>query len=240
MTATRKTTTAFATVVALLVVAIAYLVTRQPVDATHQPANKAVASGEELVDVESGTATPILSATMRTSKPTDLIMSVSLECAILTKLLTQGSATAGASQDAVADASILVWIEDEKGAIVPISSISAPPQDPENQGSEDDKVTFCHRAEGRRVKDAEDAQDGIDRYQTFLDTKTANSFTWVLQNAGSGIHVYTVKATLDEDAPCSGEPGTGALDPEETCGDALIGNRMLVIQPEKFANDASV
>lgn len=234
LTIPRRALSIFATM-ALLIGLVAAFWPRDPVAATHQPANKAIAAGEEITDVPSGNGTEILSATLRTSKPTDLIMSVSLECAILTKLLTAGSTSPNASQDAVTSASIDVWIEDEAGAIVPISSISAPPQDPENQGSADDKVTFCHREEGRRVSDAEDPKDGIDRTQTYLDTKTANSFTWLLQNAGSGVHTYKVKATLTESGPCTKDLGTA-----QTCSDALIGNRILVIQPEKFANDASV
>lgn len=100
----------------------------QEVTATHQPANKAVASGKALQEVAAGVATPIMSATLRTSKPTDLIMSVTLECAILTKLHNVGSDEPDATSAETASAQIDIWIQDEAGRRVPISSISSPPQ----------------------------------------------------------------------------------------------------------------
>lgn len=220
---------------ALLTVVVGYAVIRQPAPATHQPADKVVAAGEELVDIPAGTAVTILTATLRTAKPTDLIMSVTLECAILTKLFTAGSTSPNATSSATAFAKIDVWIQ-EGTTIVPISAVSAPPQDPENAGGEDDKVTFCSRDEGRQVTDAEDPRDGVDKQQTYQNTKAANAFNWVLLNAGSGIHTYQVKATLVESTPCT----SSGLATEETCSDALIGNRTFVIQPVKLANDASI
>lgn len=239
MTATRKTTTAFATVVALLVVAVAYLVARQPVDATHTPADKAYAAGDALTPIPAGTGTTILSATMRTSKPTDLMFHVTLECAILTKLLTQTATTDLPNANAASTvASIRVWIEQTVGTttrMVPISSSSEPPQ---NGSSDDegDKVTFCHREEGRQVTDAEDEGGQIDTMQTYQDTKTANAFNWVLLNAGSGVYTYNVKADLVEEGGDSCTKDFVA----ETCSNAFIGNRTLLIVPTKMANNISV
>jgi len=204
------------------------------------PANKAAASASKLTVTSAGEDNTILSTTMKTSKPTDLIMTVSLECAILTKLLTKGPGEAPAtggprSSEAVTEASVRVWIE-QGDNIVPLNSVSEPPQDPTAPGDDTDKVTFCQREEGRRVTDAEDNMDGVDTQQTYQETKTANSFTWILQNAGSGTFTYTVHAEIFETTgTCTKDLAT-----EQTCSDALIGNRILVIEPTKMANNAVI
>lgn len=227
--------------VGLLVLAVlftAYTAQSAVAQSSAQPANKATAVADKLAVVSPGANQEILSTTMKTSKPTDLIMTVSLECAILTKLLTTGSGTGGATSEATTNASVRVWIEQTGRGIVPLISSSAPPQDGStpNAGDETDKVTFCQREEGRRVTDAENAQDGVDTTQTYQDTKTANSFTWVLLNAGSGTFGYTVHADIvEQGATCTKDLAT-----PETCSSALIGNRILVIEPTKMANNANV
>jgi hypothetical protein len=202
------------------------------------PANKATAVASKVTVTSAGEDNTILAATMKTSKPTDLIMTVSLECAILTKLLTQGSPTAGATSQATTNASVRVWIEQSGRGIVPLNATSEPPQDGStpNSGDDSDKVTFCQREEGRRVTDAEDPQDGVDTQQTYQETKTANSFTWILLNAGSGTYEYTVHAEIVE----AGGTCTPDTTNEQTCSDAWIGNRILVIEPTKMANNATV
>lgn len=207
-------------------------------NATHSPANKVVASGEELTEIPSGEAVTIMSATLKTSNPTDLIMSVTLECSILTKLFTDKATTKGGFSESAVNAQIDVWIE-ENGKVVPISSVSSNPQRP---GADlgtvvKDSVTFCQRDEGRRITDTEDEQDFTDKQQTYQETKTANAFNWVLLNAGSGIHKFEVKATLTETGAST---CTKNLTTEQTCSDALIGNRTFVIEPTKLANDAVI
>lgn len=142
----------------------------QEVTATHAPADKVVASGEELTPITEGTAVTIMSATLRTSKPTDLIMSVTLECAILTKLYNAAAGVNGGSSSASVGAQIDVWIE-ENGKIVPISSVSEQSQGPSAGGGEDDKVTFCQREEGRHITDTEDGKDGTDEQLSYHDAK---------------------------------------------------------------------
>jgi hypothetical protein len=224
------------------------------------PANKAVAAGDTVVVFGPQAETTLLTATMRTSKPTDLILQTSLECSILTKLQT--GPIAGGENDnppkkstAHAEARILGWLEiddddqnneaieigaDER--VVPIGSTSQPPQN----GSQDDefaKVTFCDRTYERTVEDGEDPLDGIDRETDYIDTKTANAFNWVLLNAGSGIHHVRLVADL-----VSGPSGptstctrnTNATSAGSACTQAYVGNRTLVIEPTKMANDAVV
>src|SRR3954452_14906958 len=140
------------------------------------PANKAVASGAKMTPITpASTGTPILSATLRTSKPEDLILQVSLECSILTSVTVGGG---GKSTDTQSSrAAMRVWVEID-GKIVPITDTSSPPQGPTQSGNGDDtdKVTFCDRLHQRSVTDMESPVDGTDQSKDFLNTKDANAF----------------------------------------------------------------
>lgn len=193
---------------------------------THQPANKAVASGSKVVEFAPGTNVTLMSASMKTSGPTDLLVEVNLECSILTELTTGGEN----SLTSTAKGDIRVWVEFD-GKIIPINSIGKGAS-AEQVGDDTDKVTFCNRTYSRTVADTEDQgeddPDGTDEEHDYIDTKSANSFSWVRLNGGSGLHRIVVKADLSI----------------ETAGDAIakayVGNRTLIVQTEKMANDASV
>jgi hypothetical protein len=202
------------------------LASSQTVFATHTPADKVVAAGDKMVVMGPGTDIQILTATLRTSKPTDLILSVAMECSILT-MLTTGPSAAGGSDSATAEGQIRAWVEID-GAIVPINSISNPPQPPPPPGDDSDKVTFCSRTYSRTVTDTENPLDGQDTERDFINTKDANSFNWLRLNMGAGIHRIVVKATLTE-----------AVMGDATA-EAVIGNRSLIAEPEKLANDATI
>jgi hypothetical protein len=122
---------------------------------------------------------------------------------------------------------VRAWVEID-GKIVPINSVSNPPQPPPAAGDDTDKVTFCNRTYSRTVTDAEDPLDGQDIEDDFIDTKNANSFNWLRLNMGSGTHTIVVKATLTE-----------ATNGDATA-EAVIGNRSLIVEPEKLANDATI
>ena len=193
-----------------------------------QPANKAVAAGSHHVVLPASSAQPILSATFRTSKPEDLLLTVSLECTILQSLTTDSSNPSGTDK-----AHLSIWIQDENGKVVPITDTSAPPQDPSASGNgtiADDSVTFCDRAYSRTVTDGENPPDGIDTISDYINTKSSHAFTWVRLNAGSGVHTYTVYADLTASAAGSAS----------NTSDAEIGNRTLVIEPTKLATNAVI
>jgi hypothetical protein len=57
---------------------------------------------------------------------------------------------------------------------------------------------------------------------------SANAFNWIWLNAGSGQHTIVVKADL-----VVTEIGTAAAQ-------AAVGNRTLVVEPEKLANDIAI
>lgn len=235
-----------------LVVAVAALgavFIQSQAGATHSPADKVVASGAKLARVDEGTNQTILEAKIKSSKPSDLMIHVSAECAVETRHFRDGKMT-----NNEAEGTSRLWVEID-GKIVPIQSASAPPQDPAAQpsGDENDKVTFCHRSEGYDKADGNplcieetpgdpdalpvpipptDAQ-GCETEEWFQNTKSANAFNWVRLNVGSGDHVVRLKADVSELAG-SDTPG------EVSEAQAYIGNRTMIIEPTKMANDTLV
>ena len=206
--------------------------------ATHTPADKVVAAGDSLTVVNEGTNQTILTATIKSSKPSDLMMHLSAECAVETTHLRDGKTSTNQARGYAR-----LWIEiDDK--IVPIMSSSAPPQDPAQQpsGGEEDKVTFCDREDGASKTDnnvlctAENPVPPLtnqcETESWFQNTKTANAFNWVRLNVGSGLHTIRVKADVVEDATASEGDASEAQ--------AYIGNRTLIVEPTKMSNDTLV
>jgi hypothetical protein len=193
-------------------------------NANGTPADKAVAAASKVETIRNGGVVELMSATFRSSKPSDLLLSVSAECSILTDVVIPGGGTTFTEE---ARGTVKVWLEMD-GHIVPITSSSTPPQDPAAQepGDETDKVTFCDRLHRRTVTDRED--DNTDYSRDWLETKSANAFNWVRLNAGSGLHTIVVKAEMTTNA-------TG-----DSMAEAYVGNRTLIIEPTKMANDAVV
>jgi hypothetical protein len=188
------------------------------------PADKVAAAGSKRVVVAAGQTETIMSATFKTSKPSDLLIQTALECSILTQLLTNNT-----DNSATAGSRVRVWVELD-GKIVPVESISAPPQDPAAQpaGTDEDKATFCDREYSRTVTDDENLPDGIDAEDDYIRTKSTHGFNWIRMNAGSGPHKVEVKATL-----------TTATEGQATA-EAEIGNRTLIVEPTKMANNAVI
>jgi len=208
-----------------------------------QPADKAVASGSTLQDVSpSATGTQIMQATFKTSKPEDLLMSVSLECSIITDVVVPGTTAAGGKSTGEAAGAIKVWLTiDNDATIVPITDTSAPPQDPSQQktGTEADKVTFCDRDHKATLTDTEDPQDGTDALEEYQFTKTANDFNWVRLNAGSGTHTVKVWAQFIPKDP-SDPANASATTTDGSMATGFVGNRTLIIEPTKLANNAVI
>ncbi|MBW3669956.1 MAG: hypothetical protein KY443_12185 [Actinobacteria bacterium] len=203
------------------------------------PADKVTAAGSTLAIVAPGAAHDLLTATMRTSKPTDLILQVAAECEIYTSHTRDGKTTYNK-----AAGTVRVWVEiDNK--IVPVTAISSPPQDGSTPevGTDADKATFCEREEEYEKTDnnslciADDALvlagTGCEMEEWFQRVKSANAFNWVKMNVGSGIHTIKVRADIitSTSATTPGEASTAR---------AAVGNRTLVVEPTKMANDAVI
>ena len=80
----------------------------------------------------------------------------------------------------------------------------------------------------RSVQDAEDPQDGYDRSRDYIETRTANAFNWVRLNMGSGVHTIVLYADLSHFATSA------------STASAFVGNRSMIGEPGKFANDATI
>lgn len=195
-------------------------------DANHLPADRVVASGNKIETTGTGEVDTLLQATMRTSSPTDLILAVSMECSIITDNVITGGPDVE-SETADSRARVRIWVEVD-GRVVPVNSISSGATTPPQAGTDSDKVTFCNRVFTRTVADKEDPLDGIDSSRDYIETKDANAFNWLRLNMGAGVHKIVVKAEFTASAT------QGSL------AKAYIGNRSLIVQPAKLANDAAV
>lgn len=219
-----------AAVAAVTVLAAGYVVTQAAgASANHTPADKPFAAASKTLRTGPTPRIELLSATVKNSKPTDLVLQVSMECGLITDTILLGSSTPGAVDSTRAAGMVRAWIEVD-GVIVPIVSSSAPPQNGSTPpaGDDSDKVTFCNRVFERTVNDTEDPQDGYDGSRDYIATKSSNAFNWVRLNMGSGLHTIKLVGEVTTEA-------TGA-----SAADAYIGNRSLIGLPGKFANDATV
>jgi hypothetical protein len=182
-----------------------------------QPANKVVAAGDHTVVMAPQSGATLLTATMKTSKPTDLSLLVTLECSILTSVSNTGTSTADAHGQ------VRVWTEVD-GKIVPVQDTSSPPQDTSAGGTDADKAVFCEREHKVQFMPT----SPLDTIKQFQSTKNANAFNWVRLNVGSGEHTITVKADLSTDATSS------------ATAQAVVGNRTLIVDPTHMANNAVI
>ena len=129
-------------------------------------------------EVASGSLTKtVLSTTIKTSAPTDLILSVTLECALWTTVTTVGNSVAEST------ARVKVWVEMD-GVPVPVAS---------DDTHETGKVVFCDRTHRQQTENFDDENATLEQY---LRTRTANAFNWVALDVGSATHTLEVKAEL--------------------------------------------
>lgn len=219
--------------VLLSALVVAILSTTLMASANHEPANKVTANGSKIESIEPNATEVLLTSTFKTSGPTDLMMHVTLECSIITELLNEGGPDV-ATSTGEAEGRIRVWLTFD-GEIVPINTESDNPQphDPTSPGDDTDWVTFCNNHQRFTVTDTEDGLDGTDTYETYLKTKTANAFNWIyLNTGGNGLKIHTVEVHAQYDEPTPATDGSSAT--------GMVGNRMLIIEPTKLSNHASV
>lgn len=157
----------------VLAAALAY-VTLRPAGAGHSPADKASAVGSRVEVVAPNDAEPVLTTTLRTSSPADLLLSVSAECSITTEVTTVGNDL----QRAEGTLTVYVTVD---GQPVPVA------------GTDDGRVVFCNRLYERETTMFDDEDATI---RTFMRTRAANAFNWVALDVGSGIHTVEVHALL--------------------------------------------
>ena len=167
-----------------------------------EPANKFAASGSSTEVIGANNTVVLLHEQVKTSKPTDLVFGVTLECSITTEVTTTGT------DNQFAEGTVRVWVEVD-GVPVPVS------QDDPDAG----RVVFCNRFYQRATTFGTDDQDNA--ITTFMRTRNANGFNWMLLNAGSAVHQIEVKAEFTTNQSAT----ANAL--------AVVGNRTLIVEPVK-------
>lgn len=195
--------------------------------ADHQPADKVAASGSTMEilqpspdpddeEAEDSRVVTLLSTSLRTSTPSDLMFSVTAECSITTTLKTEGNDEAGA------EGVVEVWVEID-GERVGVNNTST--STTTGKAEDDGEVVFCNQANQRETMFGDDEDATI---ETFLRTKQANGFNWVALNVGNEVKQIDVKARLTATAT------------NEATAEAVVGRRTLVVEPTKLPHDAGV
>lgn len=195
------------------------LIPSSGVNAAGEPADKASIAGSTVKEISPGKDVELLKEKIRTSNTADLILQVTMECSIMTDVVTTGD------DDDRAEGSVVVWVSIDNSpwtTAVPVAG-------------DDGKVTFCNRMHQQIFT-------GDDDLETYLRTKEANGFNWMAMNVGSGIHTVRVMASLEGTPDCVDDDPPQSLTtmPEEatgtTCAKALVGKRTLIVEPTKAAN----
>jgi len=199
-----------------------YLVSQA--NANHQPADKPFAAASKIDRFDVGTATTLLTATVRNSKPADIMLLVSMECSIITDVTTTGDDKSNARGQLRYYLTLSTNGGPEKpvGVMQTATSTTSP-----GTTTDDGNVVFCDRIYERETSlFGEDDQDHTIR--TFIETRHANAFNWVQLNAGNGVHTLKLYATYTE----------AKLNTADAEG--VVGRRTMIIEPVKAKNDEQV
>lgn len=119
------------------------------------------------------------------------------------------------TDDANAFGQVRVWVTID-GQPVPVAA-----------GDDDGKVVFCNRAE-RRITTVGADDENDTSTETHQNTRQANGFNWMALDVGSDTHEIQVHAELTETAM------------GDEVAEAVVGNRTLIVEPTKAANDEEV
>lgn len=189
---------------ALAIVAVAGLVVAwspgenvlaAPEDGAPHPANKIAVAGSSLAEMQ---ATPgkrvvtLFSESLKTSSPTDLILSVDAECSIITNIFVMNDQTSEAI------GTVKVWVE------VDGKTVAVSPDDAVETG----RVVFCNRAFKAAIFDLEDDDA---RFEYYLSTRSTHGFSWITMDVGNGVHSIAVKAELETSVTGQGEAAAAVL-----------------------------
>lgn len=157
----------------------------------------------------------LLSGTIKTSSPTDLLIQPTAETALWTTVATVGN------DSSEAKARITCWIELD-GERVLVSSDYTEAGLSRKQASE---VVFDKRAHRMETMQFDDEDAEIEH---FLKTRSANGFNWITFDVGNREHSLEFKGRLDVE-----------VDDARAEAKAIVGPRTLIVEPVKLANHAS-
>jgi hypothetical protein len=200
------------TVFLVLVAVLTILALAGGAAAQSQPSSKATAKvGTIAILNNTGMEwTTILANNIKTPNQKDLFIDVSLECGLYTKTLVKSAGTKDTSK---AEAGVYVQVL--------VDGVPAYPGE----------VVFCRRTQeltalfGGIMESCTDANgDGVITYdectwtpeelELILDTMNANSFNFLLDDLGPGVHTVAVQARISTDT----EAGAGVATAKATIG----------------------
>jgi len=257
-TTTKYRTFGVAAIVAILSVSLVAIALSQ--SAVAAPANKSAFGGEGVGAIApDGAWHSIVNGTIKTSTPSDLLVTHNQECTIHTGLnldKTNQDLTSAIREDV----RLLVLTEGQ-----PDRYINPVPLYPEGQTYA--AVTMCGQAyhietnillsifklcaftEGLGLGNVCTEDDPI--FNSYIRTKAAHGWSWVVPNLGQGEHTIVVQAQLYKELDAVGD-GSGKKGPAKDtskdvdctneagndCVDTIleIGKRSLIITEEKFSS----
>ena len=188
-----------------------------------EPANKpgvAINRGSPITFVNTSAPVRVLTEVVKTSKPTDLLLSVTAETSIITDVTTTGSET----QRAEGKLEFFITLDNDPNPILPTGN---PGPNHTRQG-DTGRIVFANQIYRRTTSlGADDTNDTI---ETYLETKHATGFNWAVLNAQSGTHTINVWAEYTE----------SETSPTAAMATGVIGNRSLIVQPIKCQVNESV
>jgi hypothetical protein len=223
----------------ILIVLLAGVLVSQALQAgaTHQPADKVSVASSNVRDIgagpNSGTDLVILRETVRVSSVSDLVLSATSECALITAVTTgEPDPGEGNTDTAQARATIDYYLTID-GEDVPVSTVDT---DPVTEGTQTDdgRIVFCDRLYSQsQTDDGDDGNDDLDTLRTYMETRTANGFNWAALDVGKN---YDVVGTPTGTGNNIVEIELHAVFTEtattnRTTADALVGRTSLVIEP---------
>lgn len=215
----------------------------------NMPADKTAVGGSSLEDIDPNETKEILSQRMKVSSPADLILGVTSECSILTRLITDEDGETAATTGSV---DIWITIDDH---VVPVQTAGVDTDDDGDVDADDGvgdngEVTFCNRTYQRTETDqeAEGTEETglVDKEDDYIRTKAANAFNWVALNVGvdeteggyddpaNGNNIIDVRVFARYDRTHQNNTcATADLVEDEltSCSEAFVGKRTLVIEP---------
>ncbi|HSB56202.1 MAG TPA: hypothetical protein VLD38_00125 [Nitrosopumilaceae archaeon] len=195
-------------------------------------ANKTTFNADNLVLNTEGLADDgavIASASLKTSTPKDLVVMFSEECSLYTEVRLKSGSSGSVSESQVRAAQS-IWL-DVDGQTVPIGA------------NDDGKVTMCDRTYNistnildqiQKLCSAVGAIDGTTTcdesyFNSFISTKDAHGWNWVVLNLGAGEHTVSVHSEFVDEEGVIGD-GTASV---------AVGKRSLIILPQNLSNDAA-
>ena len=215
-----KSSSAALAALLLLVGFVIVYVPREPAEAQQEPSNEpaAMVARGDIAFAANNQTVEILREIVKTSKPTDLLLSVTAVASIITEVAT----TVNDNEFARGQLEVFVTLD---GQVVTPPDSPAPPGPGNPPQGDTGPVVFANRLYQRQTTLFDDTDATI---RTFMDTRHAAGFNWMALNVGSGTHLIQVFARYTQ---ANSTQGTAS---------GVIGNRSLIVQPVKAARDETI